>query len=233
MLVPRFGTISCVFHYKSQLTHCTKIIGIDKSKRMVDLARKKIKRGATVCDYRGVEVPRATLEKEYGSRDYVASAVKDHRTKEMVYVDAQDSESCYGRFAQDPIDEAIFNAKILWRKGRMVLVATTEIEPADEIYAHYGLDYWSSRLGVLDPSLRSRIEDKAKRVSIRFQGECTVAEFAKDRPPSSREGLKVHCEGEPLLDPPDNYLTRLEKQVEPTEEIEPEEQEKRLDQKLL
>jgi hypothetical protein len=51
-------------------------------------------------------------------------AIKNHKTMEFVCMDSPDEASCYGRYAQDPIDEDLVNAKILWRKGKMVVVAT-------------------------------------------------------------------------------------------------------------
>ena len=50
----------------------------------------------------------------YGNRDYVASAIKDHKDKvnSVLYIDAEAELSCYGRFAQDPIDEHLTNSVI-------------------------------------------------------------------------------------------------------------------------
>jgi hypothetical protein len=107
----------------------------------------------------------------YGNRDYVASAIKDHKTGEMIYVDGQ-SEA-----AQDPIDELLVNAEILWRKGKLVLIATTEIAPGDEIYVQYGLAYWRVRLDVLTMELRERIEVKCTQTRVHFREDCTVADF--------------------------------------------------------
>ena len=60
----------------------------------------------------------------------------------------------YGRYAQDPINEDLVNAKILWKRGKMVLVATCPILPGEEVYVHYGIDYWKDRLDLLDEESR-------------------------------------------------------------------------------
>ena len=108
-------------------------------------------------------MPEATLRQGYGNRDYVASGIKDPRTREMVYVDGEALLSCYGRLAQDPIDDNLVNAKILWRDGKLVLIAMGDIQLGDEIYVEYGLDYWRDRLHFLHPELRKRLESKCDR----------------------------------------------------------------------
>ena len=97
------------------------------------LADKEIGEGATFCSYEGNVVPIQHLRSGYGSKDYVIQAIKNHKTGEIICMDSPEEGSCYGRYAQDPIDEDLVNAKILWWKGKMVLVATTRIAPGDEI----------------------------------------------------------------------------------------------------
>jgi hypothetical protein len=174
-------------------------------------AAKKITGGSDFCTYEGVELPESVVRMGYGNRDYVASAIKDHKTGEMIYVDGQSEAACYGRFAQDPIDELLVNAKILWRKGKLVLIATTDIAPGDEIYVQYGLEYWRDRLDVLTMELRERIEVKCTQTRVHFREECTVAEFKEKEPPSFKDGMRVRSEGVPLQQTPENYQTRLEK----------------------
>ena len=176
-------------------------------------AVKKIEEGAKFCSYEGVEVTEETLCLGYGNRDYVASAVKDHRTMEMIYIDGEAELSCYGRFCQDPIDDHLVNAKILWREGKMVLVAMVDIEPGDEIYVEYGLDYWKDRLHFLHPELRKRISARYKTPTVRFEPECTVCDYVSDSQPSSKDGLRIKATGAPLQRTPDNLLTRTDRYV--------------------
>lgn len=183
-------------------------------------AKKKLKEGKMFCTYGGVEVSEDTLRQGYGSRDYVASAVKDHRTMEMVYIDGEDALCGYGRFIQDPIDEHLVNAKILWRDGKMVVIAMCIIEPGEEIYAEYGLDYWRDRMHILHPDLRQRIAGKFKGPTVRFEQECTRSDFVVGSQPSSRDGLRVQAEGVPLQRAPDNLLTRAAQFMPETEEEE-------------
>jgi len=186
-------------------------------------AKKKIKDKSVICSYEGVEISAEILALGYGSRDYVASAIKDHKDKAntVVYIDGEAELSCYGRFAQDPIDEHLVNAKILWRKGKMVVVSTCAIRPGDEIYIEYGLDYWRDRLHVLEPELRARIEGKYTGRAVRFESECTMSEYHLDSTPKGKEGLMIRSEGVPLQRTPDNLLTRSER-TQPEDEIDEE-----------
>ena len=186
-------------------------------------ACKRIKNGKTICSYEGVEVSEATLSQGYGNRDYVASGIKDHRTREMVYVDGEALLSCYGRFAQDPIDDNLVNAKILWRDGKLVLIAMGDIQLGDEIYVEYGLDYWRDRLHFLHPELRKRLESKCDRPTVRFEPECTMCDYLIDSEPKGKNGLRIKAQGIPLQKTPDNLLTRVERFV-PEPEVEEEEE---------
>jgi hypothetical protein len=137
-------------------------------------------------------------------------------------VDAEDELCCYGRFIQDPIDDHLVNAKILWRNGRMEVIATCDILPGEEIYVEYGLDYWRDRLHFLHPNLRKRIEGKVGKPTVRFEQECTMCDYLVDSEPKSKNGLRIQAEGVPLQRTPDNLLTRVDRFVpEPEEEIIP------------
>jgi exodeoxyribonuclease III len=202
-------------------------------------ADKKIKKGTDFCSYEGEVIPVEQLKMGFGSKDYVIQAIMNHKTMEVVCIDSPREDDCYGRYAQDPIDEDLVNAKILWKKGRMVLEATTAIEPGDEIYVHYGLDYWAERLHYLDKPSRARIEKRLKSVvrrlggkkGVQFRGEDTVAVFKqKDCPNTTLEGVRE--EGEPTKAPEPDYRTRNEL-YELLEGDDAPEEEVQLDQALL
>ena len=205
-------------------------------------ANKLIKKGEAFCSYEGVEVPLKHLKDGYGNKDYVIEAIKNHKTMERIAMDSPKVDSCYGRYAQDPIDEDLVNTKILWRKGRMVLVATTPIAIGDEIYVHYGLDYWKERLHYLDERSRAYLMPMIKKSNkggapveerrVDFQGESTVAEFEKEDPPGMIPD-SVQEEGEPLRPPALDYRTRMDRFEVLEEEKEPEQQELELDQTIL
>jgi hypothetical protein len=152
-------------------------------------AGKTIREGEVFGSYEGEEVPEEHLVSGYGNKDYVVGAIKNHKTGEVVYVDSTSEAGCYGRYAQDPINEDLVNAKILWKRGKMVLVATCPISPGDEIYVHYGIDYWKDRLDMLDDESRLRIEPRIRSArrnaegrlkAVRFQGESTVVRGVRD-----------------------------------------------------
>ena len=195
-------------------------------------AGKGISKGERFCSYEGQIVPVAHLESGYGNKDYVIEAIKNHKTMEVVCMDSPDPTSCYGRYAQDPIDEDLVNTKIVWRKGRMVLEAACDIEPGDEIYVHYGLRYWKERLHYLDEPSRARIEpriwrmdgivEKLKR-SVAFQDESTLATYqAEDPPEIVREGVQE--EGVITRPPATDSQTRMELYEDLEGEEEPEDE---------
>ena len=178
-------------------------------------AVKSFKTGQEICSYEGVEVPEEVLRLGYGNRDYVASAIRDHQTQEVVYVDALAEESCYGRFCQDPIDDHLVNAKILWRQGKLKIIAAVDIDPADEVLIGYGLAYWESRLHLLHPNARARIEERTRRRRVEFVPEATVAEYSDSVALTNKLGLRIRSEGEVLRPTPDNFLTRAARYVPP------------------
>jgi exodeoxyribonuclease III len=204
-------------------------------------AAKAIKEKENFCSYEGKEVPLEHLLMGYGSKDYVIMAIKNHKTMEFICMDSPEEADCYGRYAQDPIDEDLVNAKILWVRGRMVLKATRQIAPGEEIYVHYGLDYWRDRLHYLDKESRDRIEPRIRKSTrgsetfqkcVSFQGEATVAVFSNEDPPDKTRD-RVCEEGELTLPPAVDYQTRMHNfEVQEGEET-PEQAELALSQTLL
>jgi hypothetical protein len=205
-------------------------------------AKKAIKKGEAFCSYEGPEVPLQHLLDGYGNKDYVIEAIRNHKTSEVVCMDSPEEASCYGRYAQDPINEDLVNAKILWREGRMVLVATHPIAPGEEIYVHYGLSYWRERLDYLDSASRARIESQIKRLMkragekggkcVQFRDENGVSEFSKEDPPSSI--MENVLEEGAIMEPPAlDYRTRIAR-FEVLEGLEePDQAQRELDQALL
>jgi exodeoxyribonuclease III len=183
-------------------------------------AKKAIKEGDLFCTYEGPEVPLEHLEAGYGNKDYVIEAIKNHQTKESVCMDSPDARSCYGRYAQDPIDEDLVNAKIVWRKGKMVLVATVPIEEGDEIYVHYGPSYWMSRLDYLDGPSRARMEPLVERLKksqegqhyVHFSEDSTLAYYDKGKDTAdSVAPIEIQEDGEVTKPPAMDYQTRMDR----------------------
>ena len=204
-------------------------------------AVKPIGKGVIVCSYEGEIVPPEHLLSGHGNKDYVIEAIKNHRTQERICMDSPDPASCYGRYAQDPINEDLVNAKIIWRKGQMVVVATDHIAPGDEVYVHYGLEYWEERLHFLDEESRKRIEPRILKMrksaagyvkGVSFHGEVTVAEFEElDSPDMLPENVLE--DGEPLLAPAVAYQHRMDSYQLQEGGSTPEKEQLELDQALL
>ena len=174
-------------------------------------ATKKAKKMEELCSYEGVEVTLDQLANGYGGgRDYIASAIIDHKTGELMYIDAEQVFSCYGRFANDPLDDHLVNAKIVWNGTKMVLVAWKPIEIGDEIYLSYQPEYWEGRIDKLSPDLRPEV--KGTR-SVRFTQENSVAVFREDSTPLSlsTDRAKAARSSELLTPPPENLATRTRK----------------------
>jgi hypothetical protein len=185
-------------------------------------AKKGIKEGDSFCTYEGPIVPYEHLEAGYGNMDYVIEAIKNHKTVERVCMDSPNELSCYGRYAQDPIDEDLVNTKIVWRKGKMVLVATAPIEAGDEIYVHYGPAYWMTRLDYLDEPSRARMEPLVERLRrtrgeqpnkwVQFQDDCTVAYYDKQKDTEdSVAPIDVQEDGEVIRHPSPDYPNRMDR----------------------
>ena len=196
-------------------------------------AVKSAKKGDELCTYEGVEVDGETLTQGYNNGDYVASAIKDPFTKQWIYIDGQEETCGYGRFSQDPIDEHLVNAKILWRDNKMKLIATCEIKPGDEILVHYGLDYWKTRLHLLAPEVRARIEEKCRRKHVQFAEDVTVAVYKDTVSLRHPDGLVTSPQVEVLQSTPDNFLTRAANYVPEEEEPREEHRGDELDQAVF
>ena len=174
-------------------------------------ARCKIKEKEILCSYEGVQVTLQQLDGPYGNRDYVAGARKDSRSEDLVYVDAHDKESCYGRYINDPIDEFLVNAKIVWRDNQLVVITTGDIEEGEEIYVSYAGDYWQSRLHHLTPELKARVmlSYPGEKV-VRFENDAARVIYKEDCSPKTAMSSKnVQVVEELVANTPKNRLTRL------------------------
>lgn len=178
-------------------------------------AMKKFTAHEELCSYEGVEVTPEQLRSGQGKgRDYIASAITDHKTQAMKYIDAEQFYSCYGRFANDPLDDHLVNAKIIWNGSRMVLVAWKDIAPGDEIYISYHPDYWEDKLDKLSPELQERQRPRASDSRrVKFKQEYDVVIFRENSTPISlgKPAAVAARRSELLPPPPDNLATRTRK----------------------
>ena len=137
-------------------------------------ATKEIREDGIICEYDGERWSAEEAEQRRASEDtdYVFAAKK--RGSEVVYVDAKEATSCWGRFANDPLDDTLVNAKIVMRGKRLFVVATTEILPGEEVLVSYGNDYWMERLDKLEPEQAARVRgewEKKEKRRMREGGE--------------------------------------------------------------
>lgn len=186
-------------------------------------AIKKIKMRSEVCSYEGQEL---TFEQAHGEgyahRDYVAEAVRDVLKGTVVFIDSDQDDSCYGRYANDPIDESLVNAKILWRNNRLVLIATGDIEIGEEILVSYQKEYWQERLGRLDPKLKTRVmKTYPNEKQVDFRNDSSQITFkAMESPKLSMRKGKEKVKSEVLRNAAPNRMTRrMEEVVEDEEDI--------------
>eukprot|EP00392_Amoebophrya_sp_AT5.2_P018301 g18810.t1 len=124
-------------------------------------AKKELREGSIVCDYFGKKVAKEEVEREDYNGEYVFEARMKGGVK---YVDAIDLCSCWGRFINDPLDDTLVNAKVIVKGKRLIVVATTEILPGDEIFISYGPAYWMDRLDKLPAKVRAEVEQEYDRL---------------------------------------------------------------------
>ena len=105
-----------------------------------------LRKGNLICTYEGEKL---TAEQAAQSSSAYIFEAKDAKSGKILYIDAEKETSCFGRYANDPRNDHLVNAKIVLKGGRLVMIATTEIGPGDEIFVDYGVDYWSDKLQYL------------------------------------------------------------------------------------
>ena len=93
-------------------------------------------KGDDICTYEG-DLLEMDVAAESNS-DYLFKINKDW------VMDAQDPDSCYGRYLNDPIFLSKVNAKIKANTRDLTakVIATKKIKAGDEIFTSYGSDYW-------------------------------------------------------------------------------------------
>jgi hypothetical protein len=102
-------------------------------------ALKKFKKGDYICQYSG----RIMDTKEVSSPEYKSHYIWQYNKKYSI--DAQNEDSCFGRYANDNFSKTMDNADIR-KYSKYVcakIVASETIEIGDEIYVPYGGGYWS------------------------------------------------------------------------------------------
>jgi SET domain-containing protein len=133
-------------------------------------AKREFKRGDIVCEYEGEIVPWSECERrsDEGHEGYVVFITKNR------CVDAFFTPWAPGRFANDArgigrVSGLRNNAhyEIQTRKGekRVFIVATRTIEPSQEIFVHYGDDYWRYLSNTRELFLKLEREKRQKRTA--------------------------------------------------------------------
>ena len=143
-----------------------------------------------ICSYEGERLSKEQVQEKGRNLDYVFGMTTGEGREQ--YIDALATHSCFGRFANDPVDDSLVNAKIVLRGKKLYLMATTEIEKGEEIYLSYGIDYWISRLGVLPVAEAAEIQRDHKR---RLQREGNTQDQGKGLSTAHKEEatIGVNC----------------------------------------
>jgi hypothetical protein len=110
------------------------------------VALKSIKGNQTFGDFGGTEVELSTEAFKY-VHPYMLEVNDSERIR---YFDCSDYNIGYGRFINDPFDEALSNVKIVLESGRPRMLALRDIEAGEELLMSYGWDYWSLHCRLLD-----------------------------------------------------------------------------------
>lgn len=102
-------------------------------------SQKLIKKGDFICFYTGVFVSKDSVENGYYTSDYLYQ-----HTGAKYIIDAQDPNSCYGRYANDSLSLRKNNAEFDMENGKdyAYLRATKNIKKGEEIFVAYGYEFW-------------------------------------------------------------------------------------------
>ena len=114
-------------------------------------AYKNITENQVFAGYDGPHLTKDQLiefQKGSWNSDYVAQLVSDHVTGEVIYIDGQAKDS-FGAFANDPRNDHLVNAKLIWTNKGARVIATKNIFPGEEIFIDYGTEYWDGKLDKL------------------------------------------------------------------------------------
>jgi hypothetical protein len=119
------------------------------------------KAGKIICSYEGQKLSRE--EAEASKSAYI---FEFKYLDEVYYVDAESKTSCYGRFANDKRDDSKVNAKILVRGGKLFVMAMVDIQPGEEVFIDYGVEYWMDHLDQLSDQDRAEVESRARYIPM-------------------------------------------------------------------
>ena len=183
-------------------------------------AKRAFKAGDELCSYEGPYVTDESLQSGYANSDYVATVIKSKKKDvegkwitEKLHIDAIMETSCYGRFANDPIDDDLVNSKIRWNGQKGVIEAQMDIADGDEIFISYGKEHWNSRMNRLSSDDQEKFHTSNSRDGLSgkrcsFESEVSMETYDEDEPPG-----ELRDEGNliPLHRPRDNMLTRFMK----------------------
>ncbi|MFN8153886.1 MAG: SET domain-containing protein-lysine N-methyltransferase [Bacteroidia bacterium] len=131
-------------------------------------ALKEFRRGDIVCEYEGEIVTWAECERrsDQGYEGYVFFFSKNR------CVDAYFTPWAFGRYANDARgigrvaglrNNAVYEEKVRNGEKRVFIVATMTIKPGQEIFVHYGDDYWRYLNATRDLFLKMEREKRHKR----------------------------------------------------------------------
>ncbi len=110
-------------------------------------ASKPIKRGEIVAEYWG-----NLITEEQASAQYAAGGgTYLYRTHDGRVMDAEPVDECIAKYANDARGASfqpglINNVRFEERAKKVLLIASRNIHPGDEILINYGRDYWRDRL---------------------------------------------------------------------------------------
>jgi hypothetical protein len=108
----------------------------------------QLKAGSLVTSYEGRRITQQ--EAEVTTSHYIYEDIT--REDKLVYVDAEEETSCFGRYINDPREDNKVNAKVMMKGGRLVVMATVDIFEGHEIFIDYGAEYWMDKLEYLSPA---------------------------------------------------------------------------------
>ena len=104
-------------------------------------AKRLLKGDTLLCQYYGRKCPTDPSDK-YTIRPPGIDST-DHSQDIDAYDPASNRVLCLAGFVNDPLDETMENARWEYINGKLYLRATRDIRPKEQIFAHYGYEYWA------------------------------------------------------------------------------------------
>ena len=194
-------------------------------------AKTDFKKGDYVCMYSGLLVSNHVVKKMSEERGaYVMATDYEDNNGDVKHtnIDSYNPESCYGRYANDILDNTRYNIEINSgvfieidkRHGGLEITATKAIKKGAELYLKYGVQYWCSRDRIrhLPKETIERMKLQSKKFATWYLNNVTMVDDAETVTDHEYDDLHIAVGDEIDYDGLKRFVNRWE-QLDPTADI--------------